>query len=323
MVGVVGDETARDPVAGERRAVIVGEACGAVGGGDVAEARAVEAQCVDERLAHDHLAAREPFVVPDPAVGAGEVEVQRRALSEVGKQLAAVEFGDGARGVVDRDDHGPGQVLVATGSVDAEALESAPNLRTCLAVLGREPEPERAVGVAEPEPLDGHRVVDPAAGQVGQGLGGLGERRVVVGDDLGEGLGVVALGGDRGGEVAHGADPDHLARCDDGDRVGAQQLDGVAERDPLGLHHPVDHRATGLTSPHAVPQALRGRDHQRGGAVVVERAGAHQVLAGLLERHPRPDDQGDQVDLFFQPLDDLVGDAGHGLPPSEKKFDGD
>ena len=87
----------------------------------------------------------------------------------------------------------------------------------------------------------------------------------------------------------------------------------MAEGDPLGLHHPVDGGAADLAGPHAVPEALGRRDDERGGVVVVERAAPHQVLAGLLEGHPRAHHQLGQVHLLLQPLDLLVRDAGHGL----------
>ena len=66
-------------------------------------------------------------------------------------------------------------------------------------------------------------------------------------------------------------------------------------------------------APMQCQRPLLGRDDERGGAVVVERAAADQVAPGLLQRHPRPDHQLGQVHLLFQPLDLLVRDAGHGL----------
>ena len=96
LVVVVGDETAGDPVALEGAEVVGTEAGGAVGGGDVCEPRAEEAERVDEGLAEDHLAGRQTVLVPDALVGAGQVEVEGRPRAQVVCDLSPVELGDGA-----------------------------------------------------------------------------------------------------------------------------------------------------------------------------------------------------------------------------------
>ena len=252
-------------------------------------------------------------------MGTGQVEVQGRADAQVVTDLSAVELGDTACGVGHRDNEGPGQVLVATLAIDAEGDEATPECRPGLGLAIGEAQPEGPVGVAEAEVLDGLGVVDLAALQIGEGLGGLGQGGAVVGDHLGEGLGVVDVEGDRGRKTSGSRvpRPGHHRGL-----AGAQQLERVAEAHPLGLHHPVDGTAPGLAGPHAVPETLGRGDHERGGVVVVERAAAHKVPAGPLEEHPRTGDQFGQVDLFFQPLHHLVGDAGHGLPPQKSFYAG-
>ena len=61
--------------------------------------------------------------------------------------------------------------------------------------------------------------------------------------------------------------------------IGPQQLDGVAEGDALGSHHPVDGRAARATGAEAMPEVLRGRDDQRRVVVVVEGAQAEKIGA--------------------------------------------
>ena len=71
----------------------------------------------------------EPCLVPHARgadrAGRGAAGVPaRRSLAD----LSAVELGDRAGGVDHRDDERPGQVLVATVAVDAEALQATPEL---------------------------------------------------------------------------------------------------------------------------------------------------------------------------------------------------
>ena len=109
-VAVVGHEHPPDPQLREGPLVLLGEAVHPVGGGDVAEAVPPEGQGVDQRLAQDDLALMssglEAGEVEDAAVGAGQVEVERRALLEVLADLAAVELGHLACLIEDRDRRG-------------------------------------------------------------------------------------------------------------------------------------------------------------------------------------------------------------------------
>jgi hypothetical protein len=86
----------------------------------------------------------------------------------------------------------------------------------------------------------------------------------------------------------------------------------VTEAHGLGAHHPVDHRAAGVAGAEAVPEALRGSDDERAGAVLVEGAEPDEVPPGAAQLDAGAAHQLAEVHLFFQPLDLLVRDAGHG-----------
>lgn len=71
-------------------------------------------------------------------------------------------------------------------------------------------------------------------------------------------LPVVGFARNRRRQLVHGAMFDRLGRrgcC--GKMVCSQKLDGVAEADALGLHHPVDGRAACIARAQAVPEVLR------------------------------------------------------------------
>ena len=103
---------------------------------------------------------------------------------------------------------------------------------------------------------------------------------------------------------------------DDRDLTGAKKLERVADAHPLGAHHPVDRAPADLAGAHAVPESLGRGHHERGAVVLVERTAPDEVPARLLERDPASHHELGQVDLFLQPLDHLVWDAGT-LPPQK------
>ena len=215
-----------------------------------------------------------------------------RARPEVLAHLAPVELGDGAGRGDHRHDDRTAQVLVARSAQHAEVDQAAAHRVALLGLLARQPVAEGPVGIAQAKARDHRRVVDLAAGQIGQGLRRVQQRGVVVVEDRGEHR--LVLGGDveRRGEPSRHRPFGHRGSSARNDHRGhpfAQHLDGVAEAHPLGAHHPVDDRAAHLAGPHAVPEVLGRRDHERGGVVVVERAAPDQVAPGLLERHPRAD----------------------------------
>ncbi len=132
-------------------------------------------------------------------------------------------------------------------------------------------------------------------------------------DDLGQRLGVVGIAPQRRGQPPHGracgCRPVEVASS----LPGPQQLDGVAEAHPLGPHHPVDHRTTGVAGSQAMPQVLLRAHHQRRLPVLVERAETDQVGTGLAQLDTGSADEAFQGHLCLQPLDLLVGYTGHRL----------
>jgi hypothetical protein len=96
-----------------------------------------------------------------------------------------------------------------------------------------------------------------------------------------------------------------------GQMVGPQQLDRMAEADPIGPHHPVDGRPARVARSHAVPEVLRRSDDQRRTAVVVERAEAMQVGPQPLQLDPSRLRQPLHRDLSLQPLDLILRDSRH------------
>ena len=97
--------------------------------------------------------------------------------------------------------------------------------------------------------------------------------------------------------------------------IGPQELDGVAEGDALGAHHPVDHGASRLAGAEAVPEILARRDHETRLAVVVEGAEPEEVGAVALEPDPARLGQALERDLALQSLDLRCRDARHRNPP--------
>lgn len=72
----------------------LGEAVGAVGGGNGFHAVTVESESVDERFAQDHFTLLKGFGVEDAAMRSRKVEVFGCAFAESFRDFAAIEFGD-------------------------------------------------------------------------------------------------------------------------------------------------------------------------------------------------------------------------------------
>src|ERR1035441_2542364 len=85
--------------------------------------------------------------------------------------------------------------------------------------------------------------------------------------------------------------------------VGPQQLDGMAEADAIGPHHPVDGRPARVAGPETVPEVLRRSDDQRWRPVVVE--GALTQKVGSMPGQLDPSRLGQPLNRYlpFQPLD--------------------
>lgn len=247
-----------------------------------------------------------------------QVEVVRRALAQRFADLPAIQVHDPSVRVQDRHDQRPAQVFVAAVAQHPQRLQTAPHLRPGLPVGLRQAVAQRPVGVAQPEGLDQLGMGQAPALQVGQGVGRPLQGGGVVADHLVHQRRV--LGRRRHGrQLRHGGGL-HRPRPGPGRRprpgrdrrriVRLQQLDRMAEANPLGLHHPGDHVA-GRVAAEAAPQILVRRHAQRRRVVLVERAASDPVFAAFLQLHPGRLDQPHQAHLRLQPLDLLVRDSGH------------
>src|ERR1700736_3310733 len=94
-----------------------------------------------------------------------------------------------------------------------------------------------------------------------------------------------------------------------------QQLAGVPEAHLVHPHHPVDHAAAGVAAK-AVPQIrLRRDDAARGIVALMPRTATGQVLALRDECQALRLDEARQTHLALQPLQRLVRDTCHAVPP--------
>ena len=296
----------------------MGEALDAVGGRDVAEACAPECECVDERLAEDDfLRGDEGLDVEDAAVRAGEVEMERRAGAQLvsWRDLPAV----GAEGLAplaeDRDDERAVEVLVAAVPEDSELLEPCADLLAGLAVHGGEAVAEGPVGVAEPEAVDEFGMDEASLLEIAECLRALLQRLVVVADHLAEKLAVVGVEVDGRRQLRDGRALRGVERGRRREVLGPQDLDGVPEAHPFGLHHPVDRRAARLTSPEAVPEVLAGSHDEGRLAVVVEGTAADQIRPVAPELDAPRLSEALERDLLTDAPEQLVGDSRHRSPP--------
>src|ERR1700683_947066 len=94
-----------------------------------------------------------------------------------------------------------------------------------------------------------------------------------------------------------------------------EQLARVPEAHFMHPHHPVDHAAAGIAAK-AVPQVrLRRDDAARGIVSVMPRTTTGQVLALHDELVALRLDEARQTYLALQPLQRLVRDTCHAVPP--------
>ena len=197
-VTIIGDQHPRDAGRLKGPQMGLGEALDAVARGDVMVTRMVEGQRIEQRLAQHHLALTgQAFGIPHSPVRPRQVEVQGRALAQIGRHLAPVDLADVALTIAHRHHQRAGKMLVARGAQEAQALQRAPQRRPRLAGLLRQAVAERTVGEAEPEARDQRPIAEPPLLQVGERLGALHERLVVEGDHLVEQRLVVPIGAER------------------------------------------------------------------------------------------------------------------------------
>jgi hypothetical protein len=124
LVAVVGDVHPLRPVRLEGRPVVTGEALRPVARRHLPEARHPERHRVDQALAQDdHLARRQRLHVPHPLVRARQVQVHRRALAQLPRDLPSVDLRHPALLVEDRHHQAAVEVLVAARAVHPELLQ--------------------------------------------------------------------------------------------------------------------------------------------------------------------------------------------------------
>ena len=253
LVRVVGDYEPFDPEVLHRREMLGGEAFDAVARRHLPITGRPKRQRVEQRLAQDHVRrAGNRLHVEDAAQRAGQVEMARHAGPRVVREPPAVELDDLAGLVHDRDHERPVEVLVPTRAQEAELFEAAPQRRPGLAIARRQAIAERAVGEAELEVLDQLGRAETTALEIAECLRARLQRRVIVGHHLLEDLVVGRVAFDRCWQPHHCRAlhaPRARRRRGDHGGIGAKHLDRVPEAQPLGLHHPVDHRAAALAGP--------------------------------------------------------------------------
>ena len=180
----------------EGRQVIVSEGVRTEGASHVAIAGVPERQGIPEAGTDDDFAAGpERFDVPHAPPLVRQVHVQGRALAKIVSRLAPVDVHDlaAAIGGRDREHDAAVHVLVAAAAEQAELLQPGADFLAGLGIHRRQLEAQRAIGVADPESVDGLAHGDATAAQIIQALGGFLERAVVVVDDLGQQLLIVEL----------------------------------------------------------------------------------------------------------------------------------
>ena len=114
--------------------------------------------------------------------------MQRRALAQAGRDLAAVQAEHVAREIEDRDHYRTVEVLVAALAQDAELLQPPAHLGAGLAVLLRQPVAERAVGEAQLAVRNHLGMREAAAFEIAQRFGRSLQHLVVVVDHLAQDL---------------------------------------------------------------------------------------------------------------------------------------
>jgi len=154
LVAVVGDQHALRAVLDQRGQQLIGEATDTERARDVPIPRAPERQRVNQRFAQDHfLATGDAGEIEHAAMRAGQVQVLRRAGAQlvIRRDLAAVHLHDRARRIEHGHDQRAVEVLAAVLAIHADALQTRADVGARHAVLLRQAQAERAIGVAEPE----------------------------------------------------------------------------------------------------------------------------------------------------------------------------
>ena len=131
--------------------MIVGKAFGAVDTGDVFEAIDPKGQRIDDALGQDHFGRLEAIGVPDAAMRSGQIEmIQAAALLA---DLPSVNLRHRPQFVRDRKHNTAVKMLALGFAIKTDPLQSAPHFRAVFPVRLGQGQPQRAIGKADPEPL--------------------------------------------------------------------------------------------------------------------------------------------------------------------------
>jgi photosystem II stability/assembly factor-like uncharacterized protein len=184
--------------------------------------------------------------------------------------------------------HFDAEMLMPAFSQNPERLQPPAHLRARLAILLRQPVPERAIREADFKMRDHLRMREPARFEIPQRLRRLLQRLVIIIDHLAKHVAIRRLHFNRRRQPLH--------RCA---RSFAQDLDRVAETEPPRPHHPIDDAPSGVALAQTMPQIfVRTHDEARS-LVVMERARPNQIRPMLAQLDPRRGDEAFQRNLPF------------------------
>ena len=182
------------------------EAVHAVAGRDIPVARNPERQGVYQRLAEDDFLRRDQrLFIPHAAMFAFQVQVQRRSLAQLRRDLAPVHLRHVTGWRNDRDNQRAVEMLVAALPVNAQLLQPRPHGCAGNAILGRQAQPQRPVGEAKPETLDHLRRLQPPRLQIPLRLRRLVESVLIKAHDFQQQFAVPGLRRHRRGQLPHRA----------------------------------------------------------------------------------------------------------------------
>ncbi|OQC74777.1 MAG: hypothetical protein BWX44_00598 [Spirochaetes bacterium ADurb.Bin001] len=272
VVSIVGELHA--PHLAQRFPKLIGKTFRAEQARHVLKAARVKRQRVEHRFAEDDFVALQRFPVEKAAMRPGRIEMLHLAAL----RPPAVKAHDVSRRVVER--HGDAAVKMFVPAVAPQAQLREPRAQRLpgLAVLVRQPQPQRAVGEAELKTRNQFVAVESARTQVSPRGRRLLQPLVIVSRHLAEQRRVVRRRIERTRQPRHGRRRGRERRR----AALAEQLEGVAEAAqavvPLDELDGVARRA----ARHAVKESLgRADDEVRIGLVVMERAAPDKIFRAV------------------------------------------
>ena len=162
VITIEGDQQATDVMAFESVEQFIGQPVGSVDRRHVAIARRPERQRVDDRFAQNDFVGRvQRFAVEDAAMRTRQIEVTARVLLAV-VDPPTVKLFQLAVDREQRERHAAAEVFMSAVAKDAEGFQTLADFPARLDLFRRQPQPQRAIDEADPEPLDRFVIVDPA-----------------------------------------------------------------------------------------------------------------------------------------------------------------